>query len=273
MSKAQFYHSWYGTPLAHIFIYMHQHSCFNYAISIYFMNILYKLFNNTMFLSLVLAFDDRVEKHSALSPKKMQDVLMGLLLCKMSDAFLLDASRGELSKDYCKWYSANNKFSIGCTDGVITDISCDRIDAASFLIEYLPSTIKTLLIRSCYQTYAVDTTRLPRNTISIDLSINRIFGRVNISQLPQKLQNLNLSYNHIKGPIHLTALPAEMHTLEMSYNLIHVPIIYYDNLPQGINHIGMIGMKEIGAIQPLHKSQSSLVSKKIFAVDAQTKVY
>ena len=190
-----------------------------------------------------------------------QNALMRLFFADISQEgmFLLTIrfARGE---------RGNQWKGVICSNGVVLKVHYSQFSHGNFNLSALPHTTTNIWICSCKQTFEIQTRSLPRELELLNLSVNMICGRIDLTTLPPKLLTADLSQNKLTGPIQLTHLPESMCTLDLQYNKISQHVLWYDNLPGTIRRIKLFAPSEyhrIGKVRAVDPAKA--VSYRIFA--------
>uniref|UniRef100_A0A7S4L1A0 Uncharacterized protein n=1 Tax=Paramoeba aestuarina TaxID=180227 RepID=A0A7S4L1A0_9EUKA len=126
-------------------------------------------------------------------------------------------------------------------EGLVTHIHMNRRPYGNFIITALPPTTTHIELTICKQTFQFNTHALPPRLQVLVLSTNNIYGTLNCGCLPVKLEVLNVMQNRLTGTIDLTSLPRPIKTFFVSHNCFHQHTVWYDNLPENLKAIGLIG--------------------------------
>ena len=128
-------------------------------------------------------------------PREWQTALMDHFFEPISPEGKLENSNANTLNDYCEWNG------IKCDAGVVSAVQYRFSIYGNFNVHALPSAVKHIDINQSWQQYALQTKALPRNLQYCTLSVNNLFGSVNLRMLPAKLRRLDLSSNKLTGPI------------------------------------------------------------------------
>ena len=177
----------------------------------------------------------------------MQAVLMDLFFENIDPNSLEKISHGNTTKHFEKW-EFQPSFNIELDFQAVTyvRICCKKV--GNFRIDYLPNSVERLMILDCEQSGTVKTRLFPRNLVFINLRENALYGTIDLQTLPEKLEHLELGNNQLTGPIYLFRIPKTMNVLSLSNNAIKQETIFYDDLPNHMSSLSLIG-NEIGKIQ------------------------
>ena len=187
-------------------------------------------------LLLISSADTKIEIPQKTTPttNDFQNALMKSVFQNQSKNFLLMITNSQSNKPVCDGWKG-----VKCYSNVVREVSYFRFILQTMCIEYLPPTVFHLSLIGCRQKFQLQTRHFPRESDAISLKANQIYGAVDIAGLPKKIQQLDLSKNRISGPIQLYPLPAQMTRLDVSSNRIRQETVYYHNLPETIEFIGL----------------------------------
>jgi len=168
-----------------------------------------------------------------------QDTLMDLFFEDISPDGVHALSPVSGTEEYCKFQG------ITCEDGIVVEVLMQRRSYGNFNIYALPPSTQNLEITDCQQTFTFNTHALPPKISRLILRQNQIRGNVNFTCLPVTLEDLDLSDNKLKGYVDLTHLPRKMKTLHVAYNKFRQHTVWYDNLPEKIHTISLVGSSDL----------------------------
>mmetsp|Transcript_18163 Transcript_18163/g.28447 ORF Transcript_18163/g.28447 Transcript_18163/m.28447 type:complete len:211 (-) Transcript_18163:234-866(-) len=149
---------------------------------------------------------------------------------------------------------------------VILEIRFERFHHGNFNVSALPNSVRRIVILHCSQTFQISTRSLPKSLKIIRLNLNQIHGRIDLTTLPSRLEKAVFGGNRMKGPISLTSLPPTLKDLCLFNNRIEQAIVWYSNLPEGIQSIRLFGQtkgKGVGEVRALHENEA-IANKAIF---------
>ena len=191
-----------------------------------------------------------------------QTVIMKEVFKNQSSQLLLVIKDSDPNKPVCGGW-----MGVRCYSSIVREVSYFSFIMENMCIEYLPPTVSGLTIIGCRQKFQLQTRHFPREAESISLKTNQIYGSVDMVGLPRKIRRLDLSNNRIGGPIQLCPLPPQMTRLDVSANRIRQETVYYHNLPESIEFIGLYG----NSIQRIEAyiEEEKLANDAIFRVNPE----
>ena len=198
--------------------------------------------------------------------RRMQQQLMQLFFQKIHQQRLDQITYGDTNGAICSGESSSLWEGIQCKKGTVVGIRYMRDFFGNVQLSYAPQTVQWLSITSCRQHFPINTRRLPRDAIEVNLHSNNIFGVVNFNTLPDKLEWFSMMDNNIQGKVTLLRLPKNMRSLNFSQNQVDQKI-YYAKLPMDLTTI-VVGKnphsEDPFQIVPLTPADRSPHEKKIF---------
>ena len=203
------------------------------------------------------------ETHSSVpADKAMQAVLMREFFKNLEDTTISYLSLDKKDRDLCSWRG------LTCVEGFITEMVYKFMfrnnsqqllhgKPRDFDMAFIPPTVQNLRIQSCVQHGYLDTRNFPREARYIDLNYNHFRGVLDLTALPVHLEDFRCAGNSLIGPISLTQLPQSLHSLFIETNLIQQRVVYYGNIPPGMNTISLRGVgMQIKELRGLHPEDS-----------------
>ncbi|KNH04981.1 hypothetical protein XU18_3855 [Perkinsela sp. CCAP 1560/4] len=143
------------------------------------------------------------------------------------------------SQDFAETHYCIDWKGITCLEGVVTSLKYNWVNVGNFYINAVPPDVKDLSISTSNQEYSIETHSWGRSLSFVDLSINNLYGTVDLTALPRHLRVLYLYQNKLRGPLDLTNLPTTLHILSLESIEITQPVIFYANLPPSIKNISL----------------------------------
>uniref|UniRef100_A0A7S4JIT1 Leucine-rich repeat protein n=1 Tax=Paramoeba aestuarina TaxID=180227 RepID=A0A7S4JIT1_9EUKA len=117
----------------------------------------------------------------------------------------------------------------------------------SFDLQWLPDTLRQLLISNNEIKATLDLKKLPTDLIYIDVRRNKFSGEVCLSILPRNLEIMSLSYNRLNGTIDLTSLPSRIRQLFLESNDF-IGNIDFSHLPKSLNFLDISNTRLSGKL-------------------------
>ena len=197
-----------------------------------------------------------------ITDRTMQTLLMHEFFKNLEDITMMHLSRDHPESDVCASW-----LGLTCADGVLTAIVYSNLfrkpfgqpsrgDAKDFAMHFIPPTVRNLRINYCEQKGQVKMRNFPREAQYIDISVNLFCGVLDLTGLPPKLEDFRYAQNAFVGPINLTQLPHALHSLFIESNEIVQKVVFYSNIPPGINTISLRGMR-IGELRGVYPEDSA----------------
>ncbi|KNH05433.1 hypothetical protein XU18_3404 [Perkinsela sp. CCAP 1560/4] len=93
-------------------------------------------------------------------------------------------------------------------DGEVVEIDWDDFHLQGSLhLEWLPSSVKDLMVRWNRLTGTLDWASLPASMQSLYLECNAFTGSICLERLPERMLFIGVSYNHLSGSLKLESFP------------------------------------------------------------------
>ena len=165
-----------------------------------------------------------------------QNALMRNFFSPCIGEFLNAISHGNVDTEVCGEVPWER---ITCRGRAVDGIWITDADPGRVLLQYTPSSVRTLGIATCRQKYAVEARHFPREAKYVELRGNKIFGSIDLTALPRNLEWLSAPRNRIEGPISLTMLPPKFEKLDLSSNNICQETVLYGFLPDTVSAISL----------------------------------
>uniref|UniRef100_A0A7S4NND6 Uncharacterized protein n=1 Tax=Paramoeba aestuarina TaxID=180227 RepID=A0A7S4NND6_9EUKA len=145
----------------------------------------------------------------------------------------------------------NRRYKLAFSDGKLEIFVFHFWSLGDFYIEFLPPTVKELVVTQCGQKYPLSTRRLPRASRSVNLSRNSLSGSLDLTRLPCEIEKFDVSSNKFSGEISLYYLPDTLQTLDASRNSLGPSLLKYGEIPSSVKHIYLMwtGVSKIEAIE------------------------
>uniref|UniRef100_A0A7S4L170 Uncharacterized protein n=1 Tax=Paramoeba aestuarina TaxID=180227 RepID=A0A7S4L170_9EUKA len=126
-------------------------------------------------------------------------------------------------------------------------------------LDFLPQTVTHLEVSHCKQSFELHTRCFPRDSKSINLRSNAIYGSIDLQNLPLKIEYLVLNENRLRGEISLFALPDTLRELNLRANDFQQKRVYFGELPDSIRRIS-VKSRYIREVVPISKEYKEKIS-------------
>uniref|UniRef100_A0A7S4U7C4 Leucine-rich repeat-containing N-terminal plant-type domain-containing protein n=1 Tax=Paramoeba aestuarina TaxID=180227 RepID=A0A7S4U7C4_9EUKA len=195
-------------------------------------------------------------ENTAETDLQFRDILMEIFFHHICPRYIEDISINSAGQSVCGWTGVNC-----CGDDVI-GVQYQGINwVGNFNIYALPSTTTMIWITSSSQSFPMITRRFPRKLTSISLTVNEIFGTLDLTTLPSQMTDGYFNNNRLVGPLNFIRLPRTLQRLNVVQNNIQQKRVWYDSLPKNLRTILLANVfGEVRAIDPRQMSNA----KKIF---------
>ena len=197
-----------------------------------------------------------------------QDALMRHFFSTITAGRRESITNGDPSSKVCLYHDTSTWEGIQCKRGMVVGIRFQQDPFGNVGIVYAPPSVRWLAITDCYQHYALNTRMLPRDSLSVNLHSNKIYGSLNVNTLPKKLEWFSVMDNQMTGSLTFLHLPETLKNLNVSKNYFHATFVYA-NLPTNITGI-YLGLKSTDkeniTLKPLTKHDKSPNEVHIFHV-------
>ena len=160
-----------------------------------------------------------------------------------------------LQQDSDNITDSQSRLRIDFSNGKVNLIQVKLVNEGDFRIAFAPSSCEWLGITQCHQHFAVQTRMLPSKCVVFDVSVNKIFGTVDMCTLPAPMTTFCVRNNDIVGPIVLKGLPERMSAINISNTKIKQSVIYFDTLPKTLYDVRLHGLRVRG-VRPLYPGDS-----------------
>ena len=166
-----------------------------------------------------------------------QSALMRSFFSEASDFFVAQVSMiqcgniNDCAYNVCGEGDDFKWVGISCDEETVTEVDFYRRNTGSLNVHFLPSTVHTIDLRWCEQSYAIISRRLPQALKDFNMSFNLIEGTIDIPNFPDSIEVIDLQKNSIVGTVDLHILPPKLRRLDLSKNNLKQSTIYYGELP------------------------------------------
>ena len=200
--------------------------------------------------SKVLGFDLLDNKRPCLQTEGMR-----LFFQNVDPSYVATISRHSPNSDVCDGPGNYPWEYMTCSDGLLREVRSAHADRGNYSLEFLPGSVRTLLIPFCSQSYEISTRMLPRELRALNVRFNNICGTFDLRTLPAMSREIRADNNEICGIVNLIQLPDSMQIISLTGNNIS-HVIFYDDLPACLRSIDF-EENPIAAIRPVRRRHSA----------------